>query len=251
MKKRAAALAAVSILSLSGCSLFGSTNTYSAMGDYNFAEMDLIQLEEPADGQLMAVIDTSEGVIKAVLYPDYAPNTVDNFVNRANEGYYDGKSIYGIINESLFMTGAYNEEGTQGFTNDGNPIANEHSVDLWTLKGSLCAYNGKMGYGDSRFFIVDEFPITDEELEEIRSRKNDDGTQIIPEELLQAYLDNKGILQIAGQYTVFGQTIEGIEVVEKICDSEYDPKTMRPVNEIVVNSIEITEYASSEEEVVQ
>lgn len=250
MKKKIAALAAVSILSLSGCSLF-SSNTYSAIGTYDFAEMNLIQLEEPAEGQMMAVIDTTEGVIKAVLYPEYAPNTVDNFVNRANEGYYDGKDVYAIINESLFMTGAYNEEGTQGYTNDGEPIANEHDVDLWTFKGALCAYNGQMGYGDSRFFIVDEYPMTDEEIEELRSIKNEDDTQRIPEELLQAYIDEKGIIQIAGQYTVFGQTIEGIEVVEKICDYEYDEETMRPVTEIKINSIEITEYTSSEKEAVQ
>ncbi len=250
MKKKLAAVAAAAVLCLSGCSLMGG-NTYSAIGSYDFAEMDLIQLQEPEEGQMMAVIDTTEGVIKAVLYPEYAPNTVDNFVNRANEGFYDGKDIYGIINESLFMTGAFNEKGTQGYTNDGEPIPNEHSVDLWTFKGALCSYNGKMGYGDSRFFVIDEFPMSDEEIEELRSMKNKDDTQRIPEELIQAYVDKKGIIQVAGQYTVFGQTIEGFEVIEKICDSEYDESNMRPLNEIKINSIKITEYTSSEEEVVQ
>ncbi len=223
-------------------------NGYNAMKEYNFDEMVLVQLEEPKDGQPMAVIDTSEGVITAVLYPEYAPNTVDNFINRANEGFYDGKPVYAIINESLFMTGAYNEEGTQGFTNDGNPIANENSVNLWTFKGALCSYSGQTGYGDSRFYIVDEFPITEEEYTELRARKNDDGSQIIPEELLTAYTEKKGIIHLAGMHTVFGQTIDGFEVVEKICDNEYDAETMRPINEIIINSIEITEYKSAEEE---
>ncbi len=221
---------------------------YNAMKNYNFDEMDLVQLEEPKENQPVAVIDTSEGVITAVLYPEYAPNTVENFINRANEGYYNGKSVYAIINECLFMTGAYNEEGTQGFTNDGNPIANENNVDLWTFKGALCSYSGQTGYGDSRFYIVDEFPITEEEYAELRSRKDDDGNQIVPEELLAAYEEHKGIIHLAGMHTVFGQTIDGFEVVEKICDSEYDSKTMRPVDNIVINSVTITEYHAEKEE---
>ena len=250
MKKKIAVLAMASVLTLSGCSLFQS-NTYSAIGTYDFADMDLVQLEPPQDGQMMAVIETTEGAIKAVLYPEYAPNTVDNFVKRANEGYYDGKDVYAIVNEALFMTGSYNEEGTQGFTDDGEPIPNEHSVDLWTFKGALCAYSGQYGYGDSRFFVVDSFPFTEEDAHELRAIKGQDGVQKVPEELVQAFLDNECIANIAGQYTVFGQTIEGFEVIEKICGSEYDEKTMRPVNEIKINSVEITEYASSEEEAVQ
>lgn len=248
MKKLFIAVAAISvIIALVMLTALSTGQTNNAMTSYNFDEMDLIQLEKPKDGQMMAVIDTTEGVIKAVLYPEYAPNTVDNFVNRANEGFYNGKDIYAIINESLFLTGSYNEEGTQGFTNDGNPIANENDVDLWTFKGALCSYSGQTGYGDSRFYIVDEYPITDEEYEELRSRKNDEGEQIVPEELLAAYAEHKGIIHLAGMNTVFGQTIEGFEVIEKICDAEYDEKTMRPAKEIKINTITITEYKSEEE----
>lgn len=248
MKKLFIAIAVISvIIALVMLSAMQAGTSSNAMTSYNFDEMDLIQLEEPKEGQMMAVIDTTEGVIKAVLYPEYAPNTVDNFVNRANEGFYDGKEIYAIINESLFLTGSYNEEGTQGYTNDGNPIANENNVDLWTFKGALCSYSGQTGYGDSRFYIVDEYPITDEEYEELRSRKNDEGEQIVPEELLEAYDEHKGIIHLAGINTVFGQTIEGFDVIEKICGSEYDSETMHPVNEIKINSIKITEYKSDEE----
>ena len=98
---------------------------------------------------------------------------------------------------------------------------------------------------------MDSFPFTEEDAHELRAIKGQDGVQKVPEELVQAFLDNECIANIAGQYTVFGQTIEGFEVIEKICGSEYDEKTMRPVNEIKINSVEITEYASSEEEAVQ
>lgn len=251
MKKRFAAVAAAAILALSGCSFFGGNSTQSAIGTYNFSEMDLIQLEEPADGLPLAVINTSEGTIKAVLYPGYAPNTVDNFINRANEGFYDGKDIYAIVEQAFFLTGSYNEEGTQGFTNDGKPIKNECSVDLWTFKGALCAYSGQAGYGDSRFFVVNDKPLTEAEIDELRAFKNEDGSQKIPEELITAFIEEGSIAHFAGCYTVFGQTIEGFDVIEKICAAETDTSTARPVSKITIESIEITEYTSSEEEVVQ
>lgn len=251
MKRRFAAVAAVAVLTLSGCSLFGGNSTKSAIGTYDFSEMDLIQLEEPADNQPLAVINTSEGTIKAVLYPEYAPNTVDNFINRANEGFYDGKDIYAIVEQAFFLTGSYNDEGTQGFTNDGKPIENEYSVDLWTFKGALCSYSGQAGHGDSRFFVINDKPLTEEEIAELRSFKNEDGSQKIPEELITAFVEQGSVAHFAGCYTVFGQTIEGFDVIEKICTTETDDSTARPVNKITIESIEITEYTSSEEEVVQ
>lgn len=242
MKKRIIALAALALFSFSGCSLFGGNSTVSAIGEYDFNEMNLIQFDEPEEGQPLAVIETSEGVIKAVLYPEYAPNTVDNFINRANEGFYNGKDIYAIVEQAFFLTGSYNEEGSQGYTNDGNPIKNECSVDLWTFKGALCAYSGKAGYGDSRFFVVNDKPLTEEELTELRSFKNEDGTQKLPEELITAFVEKGSIAHFAGCYTVFGQTVEGFDIIEKICTSETDPKTARPTSELTINSIEITEY---------
>lgn len=227
-------------------SLMNSKNS-SALGTYDFAEMDLVQLEEPSNGQPMAVINTSAGTIKAVLYPEYAPNTVDNFVNRANEGFYNGKDIYAIVEEAFFLTGAYDEAGTQGFTNDGNPIANECDVDLWTFKGALCAYSGQAGFGDSRFFVINNRSLTDDELSQLRGFKNEDGSQKLPEELLTAFVQQGSVAHFAGCYTVFGQTIEGYDVIDKICTAEIDPKTARPVEELIIESIEITEYKSEKE----
>ncbi len=226
--------------------LTGGNTTTSALGSYDFAEMDLIQLEEPAEGQQMAVINTSAGTIKAVLYPEYAPNTVDNFVNRANEGFYNGKDIYAVVEEAFFLTGAYNEEGTQGYTNDGNPIENECDVDLWTFKGALCAYSGQAGYGDSRFFVINNRSLTEDELAQLRAFKNEDGSQKIPEELITAFVEQGSVAHFAGCYTVFGQTIEGFDVIEKICTAEVDETTAHPVENITIESIEITEYKSEE-----
>ncbi len=224
-----------------------NSKSVSALGSYDFAEMDLIQLEEPEEGRMMAVINTSAGTIKAVLYPDYAPNTVQNFVECAKEGFYNGKSIYAVVEEAFFLTGAYNEDGTDGYTISGKHIENECDVDLWTFRGALCSYSAKAGYGDSRFFVVNNRSLTEEELSQLRGFKNKDGSQKIPEELITAFDEKGSIAHFAGCYTVFGQTIEGFDIIEKICTAEVDEQTARPVEDIVIESIEITEYRSEEE----
>lgn len=247
VKHGASALLAAGILSLSGCSLFGGNSTTSAIGTYDFSQMELIQFDEPYEGQPLAVIETSLGTIRAVLYPEYAPNTVDNFVNRANEGFYDGKDIYALVENAFFLTGSYNEEGTQGYTNDGNPIANEYSVNLWTFRGALCSYNGQAGYGDSRFFVINNKALTEEEIAQLRSFKDENGNQKLPEELITAFIEKGSVAHFAGCYTVFGQAIDGFDVIEEICSAERDESTARPLNEIKLISVTITEYHTEEE----
>ncbi len=245
LKKILAAVAFLGVFALSGC--FGTSSyTTSAIGSYNFDEMDLIQFEEPYDGQPVAVIETTHGTIKAVLYPEYAPNTVSNFVNRVNEGYYDGKDIYGIIEKAYFMSGSFDDSRLNGATDDGELIPNEYSVDLWPFKGAICSYNGKAGYGDSRFFVVNSYELTEQELAELRGYKTDDGKQVIPEELITAFVEKGCVAGVAGRYTVFAQTIEGFEVIEKICELPVDSETFETVDEVIIKKITITEYDSAE-----
>lgn len=241
-KKIIGALAAASmLLTMTGCSLFSTTPT-SALGTYDFTQMELVQLEEPYEGQPVATIETSLGTITAVLYPNYAPNTVANFIARVNDGFYDGKKIYGVQPGAYFITGASNEEGTAGVTEDGKPIANECSVDLWPFKGAMMAYNGNAGYGDSRFFVVNNVELTDDDVETLRSYKDADGNQKIPEELIQAFIREGSVPHVAGLYTVFGQAIDGLDVVEKLTEVEINSDAMNPIEDIYINKITLSEY---------
>ncbi len=243
LKKIAAAIAAAGVLSLSGCSLLGTGSTASSgLTSYDFSQMEFVQFNEPYEGQPLAVIETTKGTIEAVLYPEYAPNTVDNFVNRVNDGFYNDKDIYGIVEQALFLTGACNEEGTQGYTNDGELIPNEYSVNLWTFKGALCSFNGNKGYGDSRFFIVNDKKITEEEDAELRSFVDSEGNRRMPDEVIDKYIEKGGVIHIAASYTVFGQAISGFDVIEAISAVSVDETTARPTEELKIKSITLTEY---------
>ena len=97
--------AAVGVLTvsliLSGCSMMGNTTD-----PVDEESMKLVQLESPADGQDMAVMTTDKGVIKFVLYPEYAPKAVDNFKKLVKEGFYNNTKVFGGMNDTAFLAGA-------------------------------------------------------------------------------------------------------------------------------------------------
>lgn len=241
MKKQYLAIpAAASILLFSGCSLFGEQFRSQAL-EYDYSEMEFIQLEEPEEGQTTAVIQTSMGDITVALYPEYAPKTVDNFVNRAKDGYYDNNNFFAVIKDSYAATGSAKADGSEGASNDGELIELETTPKLWPFKGALCSFSSVMGYGDSRYFICNTVDFNDENLEQLRSITKD-GEQLFPEELISKWQEVGAFPLVSGVVTVFGQIIEGEDVFDKIMEAEVDKETYMPKEEILVKHVEIGEY---------
>ena len=241
LKKFLIAPLAVSCLFTGGCSsLMGSTYTSRAR-DYDFSTMTMVQLEEPKEGQLAAVIHTTLGDMTAVLYPEYAPNTVDNFVNRANDGYYDNTKIYVVYETRFAATGSSANDGSTGASNDGKLIENEYTPNLWPFKGALCSYSTTAGYGDSRYIICNTFDFSEEDIETLKSVQRD-GEQLFPQELIDAWVEHGSLPTLSGMQTVFGQIVEGMDVMEKIMSVEVDEETSVPKEDIFVKHVDIIEY---------
>lgn len=241
IKKLLAALLAASSIFTGGCSaLMGNTYTSRAK-DYDFSAMTMVQLEEPEEGRLAAVIHTTLGDMTAVLYPEYAPNTVDNFVNRSKDGYYDNTKIYAVYETRFAATGSAANDGSTGASNDGQLIENEYTPNLWPFKGALCSYSTTAGYGDSRYIICNTFDFTEEDIETLKSVQKD-GKQLFPQELIDAWVEHGSLPTLSGMQTVFGQIVEGMEVMEKIMSAEVDEKTAVPKEDIFVKHIDIIEY---------
>lgn len=228
-------------LLLSGCSsLFQKTYT-SRVFEYDFSEMTMVQLEEPEEGRLAAVIHTSLGDMTAVLYPEYAPKTVDNFVNRAKDGYYDNTKIYVVYETRFAATGSSSDDGSTGASNDGELIENEYTPNLWPFKGALCSYSTTQGYGDSRYLICNTFEFTDENIDMLKNAEKD-GEQLFPQELIDAWVEHGSLPTLSGFQTVFGQVIEGMDILEKIMSVEVDPETSAPKEDIFIKHVDIIEY---------
>ena len=129
--------------------------------------------------QYHCLMQTSKGQIEIQLYANAAPNTVNNFVFLANEGFYDGITFHRVITDFMIQGGDPTGSGSGGpgyrFDDefDGNPHTHQ--------TGSLSMANAGPNTNGSQFFIC-HGP--------------------------QPHLD--------GKHTVFGQVIQGQEVVNAI-----------------------------------
>ncbi len=127
---------------------------------------------------LTATIDTDRGPIKLELYPDKAPLTVANFVNLAKRGYYDGLNFHRVINDFMIQGGCPQGRGTGG---PGYKFEDETRNGVPHQRGSLSMANAGPNTNGSQFFIT---------------------------HIKTDWLD--------GKHTVFGQVLEGQDVVDAI-----------------------------------
>ena len=143
-------------------------------------------------------------VMKAELYPEIAPNTVNNFLSLVGKGYYDGLIFHRVI--SGFMIQGGDPQGTgmggPGYSIKGEFTQNGFKNDLKHSRGVLSMARAmNPNSAGSQFFIMHvDYP----------------------------YLD--------GQYASFGKVIEGLEVIDKIASVQTD-RNDRPLTEQKIKSM--------------
>lgn len=214
-------------------------------------EPELVQMKPPADGQEMAVVTTNYGEIKFVLYEEYAPNTVSHFKKLVEDGFYNNNGVWGIQKETnSFMAGATDAAGKEGKieTDDGKPVSPEVNKNVWHFSGAVSAYGKEQGVfnksimSDSRFFILGETLANQQILDKLQEYD-------FPQNVIDAYKVLGGCPQITGNYTVFGQVVSGMDVVDEIVSQQVvmskDQKSIgKPVDPIVIEHIILDTYSS-------
>lgn len=138
------------------------------------------------------------GVMKAELYPEIAPNTVNNFISLVNKGFYNGVIFHRVIPGFMIQGGDPMGKGIggPGYTIKGEFTSNGFKNDLKHDRGVLSmARTMAPNSAGSQFFVMHEN---------------------------SPHLD--------GQYAAFGKVIEGIEVVDAICAvrTDYNDKPRIP-----------------------
>ena len=139
--------------------------------------------------------------IKAELYPDIAPNTVNNFLSLVNSGFYDGLTFHRVIYGFMIQGGC--PEGTgmggPGYQIKGEFSANGFKNDLKHTEGVLSMARSMMpNSAGSQFFIM-----------------------------------HKTSPHLDGQYAAFGKVIEGMDAVNEIaeCDTDFSD---RPLDDQII-----------------
>jgi len=133
------------------------------------------------------------GTIKIELYPKYAPNTVANFVNLVEEGFYNGNTFHRLVPGFVLQGGDPEGNGTggPGYSIKGEFRENGYTKNTLKHKAGIIsmARSASPDSAGSQFFIV-----------------------LADSQMISASLDNK--------YAAFGKVIEGLEIIKKIEDSE-------------------------------
>ena len=197
--------------------------------------MSFPQLEEQAK-EIKAIIKTKQGQIEVALFPELAPKAVENFIQHAKEGYYDGVIFHRVIPNFMIQGGDPTGPGRGGESIYGQAFEDEFNLSLFNIKGALSMANAGPNTNGSQFFIVSAGPVDASMVSQLRAGG-------WPEEIIEAYAEKGGTPWLDHRHTVFGQVREGQEVVSQIENVDRDGQD-KPLEDVVIEGIQIIDPES-------
>ena len=168
-----------------------------------------------AQNPIVTITMENGDVMKAELYPEIAPNTVNNFISLVSKGYYDGLIFHRVISGFMIQGGCPDGTGMGGpgycikgeFS--GNGFANDLAHTPGVLSMARAMHPDSAG---SQFFIM-----------------------------------HKTSPHLDGQYAAFGKVIEGLEIVNKIAETATDYND-RPLEEQRIKSMTVDTFGENYDE---
>ncbi len=157
----------------------------------------------------IVTFETNQGIIKAELYPEIAPNTVNNFISLVKSGFYDGLIFHRVIPEFMIQGG--DPQGTgmggPGYSIPGEFIMNGFNNELSHRRGilSMARSQNPNSAGSQFFIMVADAP------------------------------------HLNAQYASFGKVIEGMEVADKIVAAQRDGSD-RPFENQIMEKVTVETF---------
>lgn len=184
------------------------------------------------------IISTQFGEMKIILF-DQTPKHKANFIKLAEEGFYDSTLFHRIIKGFMIQGGdpdSKNAKSGQPLGNGdiGYKIPAEFNENLFHKKGAIAAArdnNPQKASSGCQFYIVHGTVITDEQLNDFEKRAG----KKFSDQQRKAYTTIGGSPHLDGGYTVFGEIIDGLEVVDKIA-GQLRNKQDRPLKDIMITA---------------
>ncbi|MBQ2848769.1 MAG: peptidylprolyl isomerase [Clostridia bacterium] len=194
------------------------------------------QIRTPVQGDKVAVMKTTLGEIKILLFPDAAPKAVENFITHANNGYYTGIIFHRVIPDFMIQGGDPTGTGRGGESIWDKSFEDEFSVDYHNIRGALSMANAGPGTNGSQFFIVQAREVDSGLLSQME-QLSDRG---FPTECVEDYKELGGTPWLDFKHTVFGQVIEGMDTVDAIATVKTGFGD-KPIEDVVILGIDIKE----------
>lgn len=188
---------------------------------------------EVKDG-VKAVMKTNMGDMEFVLFPEVAPKAVENFVTHSENGYYDGLIFHRVIQDFMIQGGDPTGTGMGGESVFGNNFEDEFSLEARNYYGALSMANAGPNTNGSQFFVVQAKSVPQSLISQMEQLK-DNG---FPQEVIDNYQKVGGTPWLDFHHTVFGQLINGADVLDKIAAVKCGAND-KPAEDVVINGIDI------------
>ena len=188
----------------------------------------LFMMELDAQKMTKVLIQTDLGNITVALYND-TPKHRDNFIKLAKAGFYNGSIFHRVIKGFMIQGGG----APAGLPEMSDRVPAEFVPAHIHKKGALCAarmpdqVNPKKESSGSQFYIVQGGIIPAQQLDQYDQRR---AVKYTPEQRV-AYTTVGGTPFLDGDYTVFGEVVEGMDVIDKIAAVQTGPGD-KPVKDV-------------------
>jgi peptidyl-prolyl cis-trans isomerase B (cyclophilin B) len=181
--------------------------------------------------QVKILISTEFGDLKAVLYNE-TPQHRDNFVRLIKDGWYESSPFHRVINNFMIQGG----QNADGRLDPGYTVPAEFADGKYHKYGALAAarkgdqVNPTRASSGSQFYIVQGQVLTFETLGNYSKKSGISYTN----DQIETYTTTGGTPHLDGAYTVFGEVIEGFEVIDKIATVNTD-RANKPLENITMS----------------
>lgn len=209
-------------------------NSVAPQGD-----AEILNFTAPQQGEEIVTLKIKDyGDVKIKLFPDLCPKGVENFLGLVKQGYYDELIFHRIINNFMIQGGDPKGNGTGGECIWGEKFDGGVSPNLCHAAGAVAyANSGSTATNGSQFYIVTGQVYSEDDL---RATEMQTGTTF-SEQAREIYSTVGGTPWLDGSYTVFGQVIDGLDIIFKLQEVETDGYD-KPYEAVVIESATVEEY---------
>lgn len=201
--------------------------------------------QKPSKFDELVIIETTFGDITILLY-DQTPRHKANFIKLAKEGFYDGTTFHRVIKDFMIQGGdPYSKDSTkQNSVGQGGPGYTQEAEfvsGLYQRRGVVAAarmpdqVNPTRESSGSQFYLIQGRKFTSTELDaaEQRVQRMLGPDFKFSEEARAIYQEEGGAPWLDQQYTIFGEIIAGLDVVDKVAEQRVN-RANRPLEDITV-----------------
>ena len=215
------------------------------ISDYDYDDVtthDVANFTAPEIGDEIIKMNIKDyGEVKIRVFPEYLPEASENFIELAKSGYYDGLTFHRVISDFMIQGGDPNGNGTGGASIWGEKFDGGTYFNLIHAAGAVAyANSGSTATNGSQFFIVTGEISDDATIEQFEA-----GGYNFTDNAKEVYKTVGGYPYLDGNYTVFGQVIDGLDIIFKIQNVETDDSD-KPIEDVIIESMTVEEYDGSE-----